>query len=137
MNISTHVQSSLDPQPAPPRRLGAPKGNSNARKHGFYSKSVADSLRRELDSVTPYRGEDLEIVLALWQAARVIDAVPGRDLLHDAALRRLFALVRQKYGLGRRDRETLQAVFLRLCFDLVLTVSLQIRLAAAQVGAHL
>jgi len=133
-NISTSVPIA-DSQPTTqnsqqPKR-GAPPGNRNARKHGYYSKRAAGACRQTLNSAG-YVGLDLEIVLAMWQAARLTNLTPGRDLLQDTALGHLFALVRSKYGIGRRDRETLLAAFLRLCFDLVLRPELQIRLHTAQ-----
>jgi len=110
---------------------GAPAGNRNACVHGYYSKCAVAACRQTLKSAG-YDGFDLEIVLAMWQAARLINLTPGRDLLQDTALGHLFALVRSKYCIGRRDKETLMAAFIRLCFDLVLRPELQIRLHAAQ-----
>jgi len=122
-----------NPCPAPPRPRGAPKGNSNARRHGYYARKTTDACRRELEAATPYRGIDLDIVLALWQAVRVQIAVPDRETLHDDAVRRVFGLVRHKYGLrSRKDLETLLALFLRLAADLILHRDLCLKLEKAR-----
>lgn len=107
-------------------------GNRNAHTHGLYSKRNAEAYRRVISGSAGLDGLDLDIALALWQSERVFAAVPDRELLHDSALRKLFGLVRRKYGFTRRDDDELMPViFIRLCFDLVFTADLQSRLAAA------
>ena len=133
MDIRTSVQSPVISPPTPTRRRGAPKGNSNARIHGYYAHKTTDACRRELEAATPYRGIDLEIVLALWQAVRLHVAVPDRDALHEDALQRLYGLVRRKYGLrSRKDVETLLVLFLRLAADLILQKELCSKLEKAR-----
>ena len=116
------------------RRRGAPKGNTNARVHGYYSRKTIDACRRELEAATPYRGIDLDIVLALWQAVRIQVVVPGREALHEDAIERVFSLVRHKYGLrSRKDYETLLVLFLRLAHDLILQRDLCLKLEKAHI----
>ncbi|WP_145925577.1 hypothetical protein [Dehalogenimonas formicexedens] len=94
---------SLDAQPEmrnPQRRRGAPKGNSNARVHGYYARKTNDACRWELEASTPYRGIDLEIVLALWQAARIQGAAPDREALYRAGIQSRPAQVRPEVQEG-------------------------------------
>ena len=126
------------PEPQPgnldtKRKPGAPKGNRNACVHSYYSKQADAACRRVIKS-DGYDGLDLEIVLAMWQKMRLNGLAPGRQLLHDTALRRLFALMRKKYRVRVGDEESLITSFISLSFDLVLRPALQFRLAAAQDG---
>ncbi len=139
---STHVSTppatpnpepeTRDPQPAK-RRRGAPTGNCNARVHGYYARKTIDACRRELEAATSYRGVDLDIVLALWQAVRLLAVVPDRDALQNDAMRRMFALVRRKYGLrSRKDDEATFSLFLGLVCDLILQPDLLLKLEKAR-----
>ncbi len=129
MDIRTPVQPPIDSPPTPPRRRGAPEGNSNARRHGFYARKTIDACRRELEAATPYRGIDLDIVLALWQALRLQVVAPGDDAVQNDAFRRVFTLVRRKYGVtARNDNDATFALFLGLVCDLIFQKDLILRL---------
>jgi len=138
MNISTPVPTAnpVDPLPVSSRRRGAPKGNTNARVHGYYSRKTIAACRRELAASTPYRDIDLDIILALWQAARLLALEPGSAGLQNEALCRVFTLVRRKYGLRtRNDNNTMYSLFLRLVFDLILQPDLLVKLEKARESA--
>lgn len=52
------------PQPPhPPNRGGAPYGNQNARKHGFYSATLSETERDALQTAAEMRGIDEEIAV--------------------------------------------------------------------------
>jgi hypothetical protein len=115
------------------RRRGAPAGNSNARIHGYYARKTTDACRLALETATPYRGIDLDIILALWQAVRLPVVAPDRESLQDDAMQRVFGLIRRKYGLrSRKDHETLFALFLRLVCDFIFQEDLCIKLEKAR-----
>ena len=45
------------------RQRGAPKGNQNARKHGFYSKVLDEAEQLDFELATGVQGIDDEIAL--------------------------------------------------------------------------
>ncbi len=45
------------------RKSGAPRGNQNARKHGFYSKVLDEAEQLDLEQATRVEGIDDEIAL--------------------------------------------------------------------------
>ncbi|GAJ06104.1 unnamed protein product, partial [marine sediment metagenome] len=45
------------------RKRGAPKGNQNARKHGFYSKVLAEAEQFDFELASGVEGIDDEIAL--------------------------------------------------------------------------
>ena len=44
-------------------KRGAPKGNQNARKHGFYSRALTEAEKVELEEASYVEGVDQEIAL--------------------------------------------------------------------------
>ncbi len=85
--------------PAPPRRRGAPKGNRNACKHGFYSKKNAEANRRILKENTDLGRADREVFLAAWQINAVKLRDPSNQRLHRLAVGRFFDAVQWRYGI--------------------------------------
>lgn len=58
---------------------GAPKGNQNARKHGFYSKAGREAPRERLDELVQVRGLDEEVAYARMVVRDAFEA--GGDFL--------------------------------------------------------
>lgn len=71
------------------RHRGAPPGNQNARKHGFYSKAIPPELRQKLHDASNVKGLDEEIALLRTKLAIAAEncvdyrqLVPGLAVLH-------------------------------------------------------
>ena len=54
---------SEDKEESPKRKRGAPLGNQNARRHGFYSKYLSDEQRKELAEALEINNPYEEIAL--------------------------------------------------------------------------
>ena len=61
----------------PVNRGGAPLGNQNARKHGFYSRRLNDEERAALDTAAEMRGLDAEIAVLRVKFQSLVDAERG------------------------------------------------------------
>ena len=55
---------------------GAPLGNQNARKHGFYSRTLTDQEKLDLASAPLVKGLDDEIALLLVKLKSVVEHDP-------------------------------------------------------------
>ena len=53
----------IDHMPREKKKMGAPKGNQNARKHGFYAKVLDEAEQFDLELATGVEGIDDEIAL--------------------------------------------------------------------------
>ena len=63
----------------PKRKRGAPYGNKNAVKHGFYSKSLGPADRFDLRAAADMEGVDEEIALLRFEIRKVL---AGGDVLN-------------------------------------------------------
>ena len=80
--MSPHLQNTpSDPQP--PRKAGAPPGNTNALKHGFYSRRFKRIDLTDLENHS-FSGLQDEITMLRVYTRRVIELSTGLDNLPDA-----------------------------------------------------
>ncbi len=121
MNISTPVPAANSTDPSPPRRPGAPKGNKNAAKHGFYSRQNLAANMAFLKGNTDLGRADQEIFLAAREVTQVKLRDPSNEPLHLKAAMRFFKLVMRKYGItDKNDDEALGQALDQVERDIVL-----------------
>ena len=78
------------------RKRGAPKGNQNARKHGFYSRVLDEAEQLDLELATDVEGIDDEIALLRVKIKSVLAHDPDNVNLIMQAANTLARLVRIK-----------------------------------------
>jgi len=61
------------------RKRGAPKGNQNARKHGFYSSNFSKDDIRRIMEITAEENIDLEIAAVRLKLSSVLEHSPGNQ----------------------------------------------------------
>lgn len=93
-------------QPSPRRNRGAPRGNHNALKHGFYSRFFTRQEREHLDKDMAGEFRDEELLLDIiinraWEAIHKMD-LPGEEWL--AAVRIISQAIGRKESLVRSRR---------------------------------
>jgi hypothetical protein len=131
MNISTLVPTatSIDPAIDPERvtrneqrrRRGAPKGNKNAARHGFYSRKNFEANMAFLKENTDFGRADREIFLAIRKIAEVELRDPSNESLQLKVLNCFLKLVMRKYGItDKRDEEALGNALDQVERDIVL-----------------
>jgi len=83
------------------RKRGAPKGNQNARKHGFYSKVLDEAEQLELQAAREIEGIDDEIALLRVKIHSLLEKDPDNIKLIMDATNTLARLLRTKYNLDK------------------------------------
>ncbi len=86
------------------RRRGAPLGNQNARKHGFYSSVLSPVQLRFLPRATTITGLNDEIGIARVRLASVVSRSPDNVRVLTAAINSLLRLERTKHAIRTRHR---------------------------------
>jgi hypothetical protein len=89
-------------------KRGAPKGNQNARKHGFYSKVLNETERLDFESATGVEGINDEIALLRVKIKSLLERDPENIKLIMQATNTLARLVRTRYNIGKEDRKGLK-----------------------------
>ncbi len=96
------------------RRRGAPPGNQNAGKHGFYSSVVSPAQLRFLPRAKAIRGLNDETGIARVRLASVVATAPDNVRVLSAAINSLLRLERSRQTvLNRRRTADVRAAKLR------------------------
>jgi hypothetical protein len=89
-----------------PRKGGAPKGNQNARTHGFYARELDEAEKLEYLFATEVDGLDSEIALLRTKIKSLIACDPENIKLITQATNALARLIMTKYNISKQDPET-------------------------------
>jgi hypothetical protein len=89
-------------------KRGAPKGNQNARKHGFYSRALDEAGRLEMEEAAYVEGIDDEIALLRIKLRSLVEQHPDRIDLHIEAANTVARLVRTRYQISKEQKKSLK-----------------------------
>ena len=107
-------------------KRGAPKGNQNARKHGFYSRVLNETEKFDFEQATGFEGIDDEIALLRVKIKSVLQNDPENIKLIMQATNTLARLVRTKYNLSKEDRKGLKEAIGNVLRDVALPLGISI-----------
>ena len=89
-------------------KRGAPKGNQNARKHGFYSNVLDEAQRLDFEMATGVEGIDDEIALLRVKIKSILERDPENIKLIIQATNALVRLVTTRYNISKEDTQGLK-----------------------------
>ncbi len=92
------MATNFDPAPVP-RKRGAPLGNQNARKHGFYSKALSPEEQEVHQEAIDLKDLKSEIALLRVKVVRMVSNPDTPEELILQAIRTLTRLVDLQYKL--------------------------------------
>ena len=95
--------------PRKKKKVGAPPGNQNARKHGFYSKILTPEQKHVLDIATRL-DVDAEVALLRMQIRSILQAHPKNIDPLLRTMSQLCAVVRTRQDAASRKRRELIAL---------------------------
>jgi hypothetical protein len=107
------------------KKIGAPKGNQNARKHGFYSQVFDESEQLQLEEARSIDGIDEEIAILRVKLRNLIDKHPERFDLHLVAANTIARLVRTRYSITREQKKTLREAITKVLTDIAVPLGLK------------
>lgn len=108
------------------RRRGAPEGNQNARKHGFYSKVLDEAEQLDFEQATTVDGIDDEIALLRVKIKSVLRYDPENIKLIMQATNTLARLVRTRYNISKEDKKGLKEAIANVLKDVALPLGITI-----------
>ncbi|AKG52894.1 hypothetical protein DGWBC_0206 [Dehalogenimonas sp. WBC-2] len=111
---NTNAQN--NPTEPPARNLGgAPLGNKNARRHGFYSRKVDEELQAAIEEAGLVQGLDAEIALIRAKIQMLEEKDPDNVKLFLQAVNTLSNVMARRRYAGKGDwstlTDTLQHIF--------------------------
>lgn len=108
------------------RKRGAPKGNQNARKHGFYSKVLDETEKSDFEIAIGVEGIDEEIALLRVKIKSLLEHDPENIKLVMQATNTLVRLIRTKYNISKEDRKGLKDAIGNVLRDIALPLGIGI-----------
>ena len=108
------------------KRRGAPKGNQNARKHGFYSKVLDEAEQLDFELATGVEGIDDEIALLRVKIKSLLSHDPENIKLIMQATNTLAKLVKTRYNISKEDKKGLKEAIGNVLKDIALPLGIGI-----------
>jgi len=108
------------------RKRGAPKGNQNARKHGFYSKVLDEAERLDLELASGVEGIDDEIALLRVKIKSILEHDPENIKLIMEATNTLAKLVKTRYNITKEQKKGLKEAISNVLRDVALPLGIGI-----------
>ena len=108
------------------RRRGAPKGNQNARKRGFYSIVLDEAEQLDFELASGVEGIDDEIALLRVKIKSILEKDPGNIGLIMQATNALARLVRTRYNITREQKKGLKEAIGNVLRDVALPLGIGI-----------
>jgi hypothetical protein len=106
------------------KKRGAPRGNQNARKHGFYSRVLDEAERLDFEQATDVEGLDEEIALLRVKIKSLLAHDPENIKLIMQATNTLVRLVRTRYSISQDDKKGLKEAIVNVLKDVALPLGI-------------
>ena len=108
------------------RKRGAPKGNQNARKHGFYAKVLDEAEQLDFELASGVEGIDDEIALLRVKIKSLLSHDPENIKLIMQATNALARLVKTRYNISKDQKKGLKEAIGNVLRDVALPLGIGI-----------
>jgi len=108
------------------RKRGAPKGNQNARKHGFYVRVLDEADQLDFELATGVEGIDDEIALLRVKIKSILENDPENIKLVMQATNTLAGLVKTRYKITKEQKKGLKEAIGNVLRDVALPLGIGI-----------
>ena len=106
------------------KKKGPPKGNQNARTHGFYSKVFDEAEKIDFEIAAGVEGIDDEIAMLRVKIKSVLEKDPENINLIMQATNTLAGLVKTHYQITREQRKGLREAISNVLRDVALPLGI-------------
>jgi hypothetical protein len=108
------------------RQRGAPKGNQNARKHGFYSKVLDEAEQLDFELASGVDGIDGEIALLRVKIKSLLENDPENIKLLMRATESLARLIKTKYNISKEQKQGLKEAIGNVLRDIAIPLGIKV-----------
>jgi hypothetical protein len=112
-------------------KKGAPQGNQNARKHGFYSRALTEAEKLHMEEASLIDGLDQEIALLRIKLRDLVENAPDRIDLHLEAASTLARLVKTRYHISKDQKQSLKEAIAKVLTEVAAPIGIGIAIAKA------
>jgi hypothetical protein len=111
------------------RPVGAPRGNRNARKHGFYAKVLTEAEQLDLEVASGIEGIDDEIDLLRVKIKSCLMEDPDNIAVILEATGALARLIKVKYNLDSKQGKGVKDAIVDVVKDLAIPMGIGVGVA--------
>lgn len=104
---------------------GAPRGNQNARKHGFYSQVLDEAEKLHLDEALTVEGIDEEIAILRVKLLQLIDEHPDRIDMQVIAANTIARLIRTKFNITAGQKKSLKEAITKVLTEIAIPIGIK------------
>lgn len=104
---------------------GAPQGNQNAKKHGFYSKALDKAEELQLEDARGIDGLDEEIAILRIKLRTIIQSDPQNIELALAAANTIARLVRTRYNISKEQKRSLKDAIAKVLTEIAVPLGIK------------
>lgn len=104
---------------------GAPEGNRNAVRHGFYSKVLNAADQVAIEEAAEVAGLDDEVAIMRWKIRQLLENDPDNIELQMEALTKLSRLLKARYDLSAEQKDSLKEAMLRVLTDVAIPLGIK------------
>ena len=104
---------------------GAPKGNQNARKHGFYSRALDEAEALQLEEARGIDGLDEEIAVLRIKLRELILNHPDNIELALEAANTIARLVRTRYNITKEQKRSLKDAITKVLTEIAVPLGIK------------
>ena len=109
--------------------VGAPRGNQNARKHGFYAKVLTEAEQLDLEVASGIEGIDDEIDLLRVKIKSCLTEDPDNIAIILEATGTLARLIKIKYNLDSKQGKGVRDAIIEVVKDLAIPMGIGVGVA--------
>jgi hypothetical protein len=107
------------------KQKGAPRGNQNARKHGFYSRVLDEAQKIQLDEARDIEGIDDEIAFLRVMLLTLAEGYPERIDLQLRAAATITRMVRTKFHMSAGGNRSLKDAIGKVLTDIAVPLGIK------------
>jgi hypothetical protein len=108
-----------------PGKQGAPFGNQNARKHGFYSKVLNEIAQADLEEAAQIEGLDDEIALLRFKLRQLIEEYPENIEIQMRAANTLVRLIQVRYNITKEQKKSLKEAITKVLTEVAIPLGIK------------
>ena len=108
------------------RKKGAQPGNQNARTHGFYSRTLTEAEKLEMEDAALVSGIDEEIALLRVKLRNLVEEYPERIDLQMEAANTIARLCRTRYQITAEQKAGLKEAIGKVLTEVALPLGINI-----------
>ena len=113
-------------------KKGAPPGNQNARKHGFYSRALTEAEQLEMEEAGYVEGIDQEITLLRIKLRELVENSPDRIDLQLEAANTIARLIRTRYQISKEQKKSLKEAIAKVLTEVAVPLGVGIGIGASR-----